>query len=55
MVVGEQTFLILSEVNGEIRYQRRLEFTPSCVKTFHVPGQNKDIYEAEDRTGSAVA
>lgn len=50
VVLGEQTFFILNEADGKIRYQRRLEFVPSCIKTYHVPG-NKDIYESgEERT-----
>ena len=52
VVVGEQTFFILHEKDGLIRYQRRLEYTPSCVKTYHVPGNNKDIFEYEDRTAA---
>lgn len=54
MVVGEQTIYILNESDGRIRYQRRLEYTPSCIKTYHVP-RNKDIYETETRLGKNVA
>jgi hypothetical protein len=54
-VVGEQTFFILQENDGKIRYQRRLEYTPSCVKAYHVPGKNKDIFENENRNASDVA
>jgi hypothetical protein len=49
VVVGEQTFFIINESDGKIRYQRRLEYTPSCIKTYHIPGQSKDIYENEER------
>ena len=48
MVVGEQTFFVLNESDGRVRYQRRLDYTPSCVKTYHVPNQ-KDFYESEER------
>jgi hypothetical protein len=54
VVVGEQTIYILNESDGRIRYQRRLEYTPSCIKTYHVP-RNKDIYETETRLGKNVA
>ena len=54
VVVGEQTVFILNETDGKIRYQRRLDFNPSCIKTYHVP-RNKDIYEFEERTGQSVA
>ena len=54
VVVGEQTLFILNEADGRIRYQRRLEYTPSCIKTYHVP-RNKDIYETENRIGTHVA
>jgi hypothetical protein len=54
VVVGEQTIYILNESDGRIRYQRRLEYTPSCIKTYHVP-RNKDIYGTETRLGKNVA
>lgn len=54
VVVGDQTLFIVDESNGRIRYQRRLEYTPSCIKTYHIPGNNKDIYEQEDRIASSV-
>lgn len=41
--------LIINE-SGIIRYQRRLDYTPSCMKTYHIPGANKDIFENEERT-----
>jgi len=31
----EQQVFILTE-EGSIRYQRRLDFTPSCLKTYHL-------------------
>lgn len=49
VIVGEQTVFILNEADGKIRYQRRLEYTPSCIKTYHVPG-NKDIFVNDTRT-----
>jgi len=48
VVVGEQNIFVLNEPDGRIRYQRRLEYTPSCLKTYHVP-KNFDIYESEER------
>eukprot|EP00347_Sterkiella_histriomuscorum_P008020 403346677 len=54
VVVGEQSFFIVQESDGNIRYQRRLEYTPSCIKTYHIPGQNKDIFENEDRQAQTV-
>lgn len=53
VVVGEHTLFVLNEADGSIRYQRRLDYTPSCIKTFHVPN-NKDIYESEDRNATMV-
>lgn len=47
MVVGEQTFFVLNEADGKIRYQRRLEYTPSCLKVYHT-GKG-DIFESEER------
>ena len=54
VVVCEQTFFIVNE-NGDIRYQRRLEYTPSCIKTYHIPGTNKDIFENDERNAQDVA
>jgi hypothetical protein len=48
VVVGEQNIFVLNEPDGRIRYQRRVEYTPSCLKTYHVP-KNLDIYESEER------
>lgn len=36
VVTGDSTFFIVDE-HGQIRYQKRLEFTPSCLQTFHLP------------------
>ena len=47
MVVGEQTFFVLNEADGKIRYERRLEYTPSCLKVYHT-GKG-DIFESEER------
>jgi hypothetical protein len=55
VVVCDQTLFIVNEMGGKLRYQRRLECTPSCIKTYHIPGNNKDIYEHEDRLVSSVA
>ena len=43
VIVGEQTFFVLNEGDGKIRYQRRLEYNPSCLRVYHVP-QHKDIF-----------
>jgi PTHB1 N-terminus len=48
-VVGEHTLFILSEKDGKIRYQRRLEYAPSCVHTYHIPS-HQDIFESEERS-----
>jgi hypothetical protein len=50
VVVGEHNIFVLHEMDGKIRYQRRLEYTPSCLKTYHVP-KNLDIFESEERVG----
>jgi hypothetical protein len=54
VVVGEQNIFVLNEADGKIRYHRRLEYTPSCLKTYHVP-KNMDIYESEERVAHQVA
>jgi hypothetical protein len=54
VVVCEQTFYVLNEADGKIRYQRRLEYSPSCLRVYHAPGQNKDIFENEERSHGQV-
>ena len=39
---------------GKIRYQRRLEFTPSCLMTYHLNTPGADIYEDENRSRGQV-
>jgi hypothetical protein len=53
VIVGEQTFYILNEADGKIRYQRRLEYNPSCLRVYHVP-QHKDIFVSEERSFTQV-
>ena len=54
VVTCDQSMFILTE-KGKIRYQRRLEYTPSCISTYHL-GKfgTSDIYEDEDRNASDV-
>lgn len=35
LVSCEQTFFILTD-KGQIRYQRRLEYVPSCMLSYHL-------------------
>jgi hypothetical protein len=35
LVSGEQTFFIITD-KGQIRYQRRLEYVPSCMISYHL-------------------
>lgn len=53
VAVCDNTFFVINE-NGKIRFQKRLEYTPSCVKPYHTPG-NKDIFENNDRSAHIVA
>lgn len=47
VVACEQTIFILNE-RGTIRYQRRLEFQPSCLLTYHLPSIGADIHIADE-------
>jgi hypothetical protein len=49
VAIGEQTMFVINEADGKIRYQRRLEFTPSCIHTYHIPTM-KDIFESDERS-----
>jgi len=46
IVSCESTIFILTE-QGEIRYQRRFDFTPSCLKAYHLPRESADVYNDE--------
>lgn len=40
---------------GKIRYQRRLEYTPSCVTTYHLGKfSTADIFEDNERSATDV-
>ena len=34
---------------GNIRYQRRLDFTPSCLKTYHLDRLGSDMFNDGER------
>ena len=53
VVTGEQTLFIITD-KGQIRFQRRLEFTPSCLLTYHLGKFGADIYEDDERTKEDV-
>ena len=53
MVTCDNFICILTE-RGQIRYQRRLEYTPSCLRTYHLKTSGSDIYEDESRSVGQV-
>ena len=53
VALGETTLFVLSE-HGKIRYQRRLDFTPSCIQTYHLKQTGADIYEDDYRKRGQV-
>lgn len=53
VVACDQTFFIAND-RGLLRYQRRLEFTPSCLLTYHLPKSGADIYEDDSRNRGQV-
>ena len=53
VVTCEQTMFIITH-KGQIRFQRRLEFTPSCLLTYHLGKHGADIYEDEERSKEDV-
>lgn len=53
VVTCEQTWFVLTQ-HGQIRYQRRLEYSPSCLMTYHLDKMYGDIYEDESRTQDDV-
>ena len=46
VVSCEQQVFILTD-QGEIRYQRRLDFMPSCLKTYHLPKAGADVFNED--------
>ena len=53
LVSCEQTFFVITE-KGQIRYQRRLDYTPSCLLSYHLDAFGADIFEDEERTKDGV-
>ena len=49
VVSCEQTIFIVSD-KGQIRWQRRLDYTPSCLLTYHLGNYGADIHEDDERT-----
>jgi Bardet-Biedl syndrome 9 protein len=54
VVVGTQTLFILTEGAGKLRYQRRLDYPPSCIKTYHL-NSSSEIYRDENRNITEIA
>lgn len=52
-VTCDSTYFIVND-KGEIRYQRRLEYTPSCIQTYHLSKSGADIYEDDERSRGQV-
>ena len=48
VVVGTQTLFIITEGGGKLRYQRRLDYPPSCIKSYHL-NTASEIYRDENR------
>lgn len=48
VVSCESTVLVLTEL-GEIRYQRRLDFMPSCLKVYHLPRKGADVFDDDGK------
>lgn len=53
VVTCDSSLFILTE-RGHIRYQRRLDYTPSCIKTYHLKTSGSDIFEDENRSMGQV-
>jgi hypothetical protein len=49
----DQSIFIITE-KGQIRYQRRLDYTPSCITAYHLRQSGADIFEDESRTPGQV-
>ena len=53
IVSCEQTLFILDE-QGLIRYQRRYEYTPSCIYPYHLERNYADVFEDEERSAENI-
>lgn len=53
VVVGTQTLFILKEGDGSLRYHRRLDYPPSCIKSYHL-GNAGEVYRDENRNIAEV-
>lgn len=48
VVSCESTVLVLTE-QGEIRYQRRFDFMPSCLKVYHLLRKGADVFDDDGK------
>lgn len=53
VVACDQSLFILTD-EGTLRYQKRFEYTPSCLKTYHLSAFGADIYEDHERSAATV-
>ena len=53
VVSGEQTVFVVTD-KGQIRYQRRLDYAPSCLMTYHLEAMGADIFEDDERKKEQV-
>lgn len=54
VITCESMLLILTE-KGEIRYQRRFDYMPSCLKVYHLPKKGSDIFDDDGKRTFAEA
>ena len=47
IVVSCESLVFILTEKGEIRYQRRFDFMPSCIKTYHLQKSGADVYDDE--------
>lgn len=54
VVLGENSLFILNENSGKIRYQKRYNYSPACLLTYHLEGNGADIYVEENEDKDQV-
>ena len=54
VVLGEQSLFVVSEHGGAVRYQRRFDFSPSCILAYSLRTMGDDLFVAPGEDKSQI-
>ena len=53
VVVGDQSMFIINEGTGKLKYSRRYDYSPSCIKVYH-NDKGSEIYTGNKRDMTSI-